>query len=1013
MPDALTFDHYEVLTRDDGSAFELGRGAMGITYKAFDTNLRIPVALKVINGAYLNSEVARSRFIREARSAAKLRHRHVASVFHLGIDGDAYFYAMEFIDGETVDALIKRQGPLAPALALHIAAQVARALNAAQAHGLVHRDIKPANLMLVREDDELVVKVIDFGLAKASGVGESDDVATTLSTGGFVGTPHYASPEQLEEREIDVRSDIYSLGVTLWYMLSGQTPFAGSMAQVMSAHLSKPPPIERLKELPAPIAAVLRRMLEKDAANRPQTPAELRKELEDCAAQIAGRTDAGAEAEPNLTPILDEAARRDAAGEFEPGITVGGRYEIIADLGETNIGRGFYAREIVSWNETRLLLLAPDLLENPEFYTQLERDAERAAAVRHPNLLRIHGLETIEHASLVAMEWTAGFSLMELLRVRRELRAEEALPLLAQAAEGVDHALTAGLKRVDLALHQIFVEIPGTQPHDEEILRRPVGEWPSFVVKLNPLGITREFAASQTWSGEQTIAAGMSAPAADSGDGRARTIHALAAIFYELLGGAASQHALGVDDAARYTPLSTLSEKGNEVLRRALDPSLSFPAALAFYEALHALPLDAKRHENAAPIARPARTAPSTHPIPPTPKPPSAPRPRPSRSPFAIVAVGLTVAAACTGIYFFTNPEEKSQTPRPAPELENPPEQIDEMPPALVPKPVPVPEPPPMPVEAPPPSRQDLLKASMVKADALEQKEAWPACLGAWLKIASDFPESDTAKVHLNAIIETLRTRPDDVNAREFSTLREPVTEAAKLDILAAMTFLGDMLLKAEPQTAFDWYSAASARGQVSATRQLGLLLSNGVGGGSDDLKKAFLCFQAASEKGDVVAKYLLGECYLRGKGVGRDETRAVEYLREAADAGNLYAMDLLGTCYHQGLGVEQDFKKALELLTRASERGYAVASGDLGVLYMKGDGLPKADPQQAVKLFLKGVAAGDGNCMYYYALCFESGMGVRANQLQAKKWYINAAQAGNRPAAEWCRKNGVDIPPK
>src|SRR5271154_5524107 len=127
MPESAIFDHYEVLKREDGSLFELGRGAMGITYKAFDTSLRIPVALKVINGAYLNSEVARQRFIREARSAAKLRHRHVASVFHLGTEGDTYFYAMEFIDGETVDALIRRQGALEPLYALRIATQVTRA----------------------------------------------------------------------------------------------------------------------------------------------------------------------------------------------------------------------------------------------------------------------------------------------------------------------------------------------------------------------------------------------------------------------------------------------------------------------------------------------------------------------------------------------------------------------------------------------------------------------------------------------------------------------------------------------------------------------------------------------------------------------------------------------------------------------------------------------------------------------------------------------------------------------
>jgi len=135
MPETVRFDHYEVLTRDDGSLFELGRGAMGVTYKAMDTNLRIPVALKVIASAHLNSEIARQRFVREARSAARLRNPHVATVYHLGTEGHAYFYAMEFIDGETVDALIKRNGPLPPKLVLAITDQVAKALQAADRMG--------------------------------------------------------------------------------------------------------------------------------------------------------------------------------------------------------------------------------------------------------------------------------------------------------------------------------------------------------------------------------------------------------------------------------------------------------------------------------------------------------------------------------------------------------------------------------------------------------------------------------------------------------------------------------------------------------------------------------------------------------------------------------------------------------------------------------------------------------------------------------------------------------------
>jgi len=284
MGDNVRFQHYEVGRREDGSLDELGRGAMGVTYRAFDTNLKCNVALKVISSAYLGNEVAHQRFLREARAAAALRHPNVAAVFHLGEEGGDCFYAMEFVEGETVEALMKRCGPIPVTKALNIALQVARALGAAEKQGLVHRDLKPTNLMLTTEEDGTeTVKVIDFGLAKNAAGGGNDDAAT-LTLAGFLGTPHFASPEQLEEREIDIRSDIYSLGVTLFYMLAGRAPFSGSLAQVMSQHLQREPPMEMLAGVPPSVTSLLRRMMAKDAADRPQTAADLRTEISACLA---------------------------------------------------------------------------------------------------------------------------------------------------------------------------------------------------------------------------------------------------------------------------------------------------------------------------------------------------------------------------------------------------------------------------------------------------------------------------------------------------------------------------------------------------------------------------------------------------------------------------------------------------------------------------------------------------------------------------------------------------------
>ena len=146
------FEHYELVTGEDGKPVELGRGAMGVTYKAFDVDLHCPVTLKVISERYLGDESARLRFLREARAAASVRHPNVASVFHLGRTGQNYFYAMEFVAGETLENLIKRSGRLEVKLALEIATQVAAGLVAVHKQKLVHRDIKPSNVMVSLED---------------------------------------------------------------------------------------------------------------------------------------------------------------------------------------------------------------------------------------------------------------------------------------------------------------------------------------------------------------------------------------------------------------------------------------------------------------------------------------------------------------------------------------------------------------------------------------------------------------------------------------------------------------------------------------------------------------------------------------------------------------------------------------------------------------------------------------------------------------------------------------------
>src|SRR6202048_752606 len=260
---------------------------MGVTYKAFDVDLHCPVTLKVISEKYLGEESARLRFLREARAAASIRHPNVASVFHLGRSDQDYFYAMEFVEGETLENLNKRSGRLEVKLALEIVTQTAAGLAAVHKRNLVHRDIKPSNIMVsVEEGSTVTAKIIDLGLAKPA---PDAPAAAAISTpGAFAGTPEFASPEQFAGIQVDIRSDLYSLGVTLWEMVTGHAVFRGSPAEVMYQHQHAPLPLDLLEAVPQPVVVLLEALLEKDPAQRFQTPTELLKAI----ATITGAIDA-------------------------------------------------------------------------------------------------------------------------------------------------------------------------------------------------------------------------------------------------------------------------------------------------------------------------------------------------------------------------------------------------------------------------------------------------------------------------------------------------------------------------------------------------------------------------------------------------------------------------------------------------------------------------------------------------------------------------------------------------
>ena len=331
------FGSYEVLCREDGSIFRLGQGPTSSSYKAIDTDLRVPVVLKVMRPELFEDEMARKRFLREARAAALLRHPNIAQIYRLDEQDGTCFYAREFVEGETLESKVNRDGPLGVPLALKAALQVAEALVAVKEAHLVHRDIKPSNLMRTPRGD---AKVIDFGLTKSNANGQIDGVGQ-ITLHGFVGSFDYASPEQLNEEPLEVTSDVYSLGVTLWFLLTGRQPFRGSQAKVMSAHLNSLPPFEELAELPTRVVSLLAHMLEKDPARRPATPVELVAEITGCMDASVPTPDTGRlegqaapvaaavpivplakKISPNREPVRDRSPRRFVLVELLVGTAI-------------------------------------------------------------------------------------------------------------------------------------------------------------------------------------------------------------------------------------------------------------------------------------------------------------------------------------------------------------------------------------------------------------------------------------------------------------------------------------------------------------------------------------------------------------------------------------------------------------------------------------------------------------------------------------------------------------------
>jgi serine/threonine protein kinase len=272
---------------------EINRGGMGVIYKARQQGLNRLVALKVISPERLENPEAMHRFQREVQAAALLSHPNIVTVFHTDLKGPLPYLAMEFVAGLDLSTLVKKAGPLSVRDACLYIRGAAQGLQHAFEQNLVHRDIKPANLMVTPSPldrsssgplRDPTIKILDMGLARVTASHDDNEAASLTQAGEFLGTPDYVAPEQAEDpRQADIRSDLYSLGGTFYFLLTGKVPFPGNnLVQKLRRQLTEPPPSAsaRRGDVPPALDALIKRLMSRDPKDRYQTPTELLHELD-------------------------------------------------------------------------------------------------------------------------------------------------------------------------------------------------------------------------------------------------------------------------------------------------------------------------------------------------------------------------------------------------------------------------------------------------------------------------------------------------------------------------------------------------------------------------------------------------------------------------------------------------------------------------------------------------------------------------------------------------------------
>ena len=488
------FGNFEVLTNPDGGLHLLGGGGFGKTYKARHVYLDQIVALKVINDRLLHDASIKERFLREAQVVHQLRHPNIAHVLDFGEVKHSLYYAMEFCGGGNLENMVSRVGPLSLPIATRCARQLTEALGCAHSRGFIHRDVKPANVMLMAADDENPqIKLVDFGLVKHLQGGGSEATAALTATGQQFFTIQFASPEQLMEEELDPRSDLFALGMTIWFLLKGSAPEAGSMASIVAKRLDgKSYEAQLPPDLPAAYRALLARLLEKDRTHRFQNTDEVLAAL------------AAAEAAPDAAPSEGETVVGEETvvlpRDLEAGAAPTGPrsllelYTVLENLGPMPLGTLYRATSNGDDEQVAITMIGDALREDPAQRAVIEKNVALLRAQPHETMAQVYGLEEYQEGLALVQEWHRGVSLQNVLKSARSLHYPDALRVLLPIARGTDWTTRQGLPGVVLAMDEIYLRPldAGACPDPAKLLDTPLKSWPLFRVRLLPYVIRED-----------------------------------------------------------------------------------------------------------------------------------------------------------------------------------------------------------------------------------------------------------------------------------------------------------------------------------------------------------------------------------------------------------------------------------------------------------------------------------------------------------------------------------------